>query len=389
MTLWTVVRKSSLRNPFRAVVTALGGAAALIAFVLLRTVLYAWSVGAEYAAKDRLATRNRVSFGIGLPKRYVDDLLAKVPGIRSATYCDWFGAKWSRDPSQVFANVACADNAFDVYPEMAIDPAALARWRADRKGAIVGDLLAKKLGVHVGDDVTLEGTFYPGDWEFTIDGIYTAPPQSAVDRSSFFFRWDYKNDAVPERQKNRVGWIFTRVDDPSAGPRVSRAIDELFEGRDVQTATTSEREANSVLYGSVSAVLGAIDVASIVVLAIMTLILGNTIAMGARERTAEYAVLRALGFRPSQIRLLVVGEALCLSLAAGLLGLALAFPLVQVAVGTWLEENLGQFFPVFRVTPPTMGLALLLTLGLGALAAWIPAARAGKLPVIEALRETP
>jgi hypothetical protein len=49
------------------------------------------------------------------------------------------------------------DDAFDVYPEIFVDPAALAKWKGDKKGAIVGDMLAKKLGMHVGDKVILEG----------------------------------------------------------------------------------------------------------------------------------------------------------------------------------------------------------------------------------------
>jgi putative ABC transport system permease protein len=386
VTLPGIVVRSVLRNKFRGLMTVLGVAVAVLAWILLRTVLHAWGVGAEYAAKDRLSTRNKVSFGIPLPKRYVGDILAGVPGVQSVTYCEWFGGRWSRDPDEFFANMACADNAFEVYPEISIDPEALAKWKGDRKGAIVGDVLARKLGWHVGDSVTLQGSFFPGAWEFTIDGIYTAPAESAVDRSTFFFRWDYKNDGVEERQKNLVGWIFTRVDDASKGPAVSRAIDALFDDRDVQTATTSEREANSSLMGGVSALLRALDLLSGVVLAILTLILGNTIAMGVRERTTEFGVLRALGFQPGHIRGLIVAEALVVSLTAGGIGVALAFPLVQVGLGGWLEENMGQFFPAFRITGGTIASVLAVVLGLGALSALVPALRAGRMPVTEALR---
>ena len=47
-----------------------------------------------------------------------------------------------------------------------------------------------------------------------------------------------------------------------------------------------------------SAILTALDIVSIIILLIMMLILGNTIAMGVRERTREYGVLRAIGFSP-------------------------------------------------------------------------------------------
>lgn len=386
MTLWLFAARNALRNKLRTAMTVVGVAVAVVAFVMLRTVLYSWNAAAEYAAKDRLSTRHKVSFGLPLPKRYLDDIVRNVPGVRSATYCDWFGGRWTKEPSQFFANMACADNAFEVYPEITVDPAALARWKSDKQGAIVGDMLAKKLGLHVGDRVTLEGTFYPGDWDFTIAGIYTAPPQSAVDRSSFMFRWDYKNDGVPEAQRDRIGWIFTRIDDPSKSAAVGRAIDALFENRDVQTITMSERAANNSLLGGVTAVLAAIDVVSLIVIGILALVLANTIAMGVRERTTEFGVLRAIGFGPGRIRALVVGEALAVSLAAACVGLGLAYPIVDFGVGRILEENMGSFFPVFRVTPATALAAFGATLLFGGLASVIPAFRAGRLSVTDALR---
>lgn len=386
VTFFGVVAKNALRNKLRFAMTVFGVAVTVVAFVMLRTVVHAWNAGAEYAAKDRLSTRHKVSFGLPLPKRYVDDIAANVPGIRSTTYCDWFGGKWSKDPTEFFANLACADNAFEVYPEVTVEEGALDRWKHDKQGAIVGDLLAKKLGWHVGDRVSLEGTFYPGIWDFTVVGTYTAAPHSAVDRSSFFFRWDYKNDGVPERDKNVIGWIFTRIDDPSRGAEVGRAIDALFADRDVQTLTMSERAANNSVLGAISAVLRAIDVVSAMVMGIMTLILGNTIAMGVRERTTEFGVLRTLGFRPGRIRVMIVGEALVMASAAGVLGLALGLPLVDLAVGRFLEENMGKFFPAFRVTASIAGAAFGLTIVLGAASALIPAVRAGRIPVTEALR---
>ena len=102
-----------------------------------------------------------------------------------------------------------------------------------------------------------------------------------------------------------------------------------------------------------------LDAVSIIILVIMMLILGNTIAMGVRERTTEYGVLRALGFQPGHIRTFIIGEALTLSLIAGVFGLVLASFVVN-GLGSWLEENMGQFFPSFRMSPVTAVLAVTL-----------------------------
>ncbi len=385
MTLLEVAAKNALRNKFRTSMTILGGIVAVVAFVLLQTILYAWSKGVDYAAKDRIATRHKVSIVIPLPKNYIDKIRA-VPGVQTVSYMNWFGARWPKDPNMFFANMAVEDNMFDLYPEISVPPEALARWHEDKQGAIIGTGLARKLGVNVGDKVVLTGTIYPGDWQFTIDGLYTVTKQSGIDQSSFYFHWKYMNDGAPESGKDKIGWVATRVDDAKKSAEVSAAIDKLFDDEDNQTVTMSERAMNQGFLGGVSAILSAVNVVSIIILIIMMLILGNTIAMGVRERTTEYGVLRALGFRPGHIRLFIVGEAMTVALLSGILGLLLSYPFVQFGMGRWLEENMGSFFPSFTINPVTAVLAVVLTVALGALASLIPAIQAGRLQVTDALR---
>src|SRR5438067_11187230 len=116
------------------------------------------------------------------------------------------------------------------------------------------------------------------------------------------------------------------------------------------------------------------------------MILGNTIAMGVRERTTEYGVLRALGFMPGHIRVFILGEAVTTSLLAGLFGLLLSYPIVQLGMGKWLEENMGAFFPFFRINPLTVVAAIGVSIVLGAIAAVIPAIRVSQLSVVDSLR---
>ena len=61
----------------------------------------------------------------------------------------------------------------DVYSEMLVKPDEKQAYLEDRRGVLIGDVLAKKLGVRVGDTVNLDGTIYPGTWQFNIRGIYT------------------------------------------------------------------------------------------------------------------------------------------------------------------------------------------------------------------------
>jgi putative ABC transport system permease protein len=377
------------RNRFRSVLTILGVVVAMLAFLALRTVIYAWTVAAEVAPKDRLVTRNKVSFTMPLPKNYVERV-KQVPGTKATTFANWFGGRDPNNEREMFSTLA-SDTAtiFDVYNEMKVPDDQLAAWKQDRTGAIVGDVIAKKLGWKIGDRVTLISGIYfaPPDnpWAFTIRGIYAATARS-VDRSTFIFHWNYLNDRQPERSRDEVGWIISRVNDPTQTANISQAIDRMFDDRDIQTASQDERSFNASFLASISAVLKAVDIVSIVILCIMMLVLGNTIAMGVRERTNEYGVLRALGFSRHYLAALVVGESVTAGLVGGLLGVGLAFPLIERGMGRWLEENMGMFFPFFRIAPGTAAIAVALAIVLSAVAALIPAWRVTKLDVIDALR---
>ncbi len=385
MTLASIAVRNVWRNRFRALMTVLGVAVAVMAFVMLRTVITATNVAVTYAAQDRVATRHKVSFIMQLPRRYIDTVRA-VPGVRVATWANWFGAKEPRHPNDFFASMAVdTDSFFEVYPEMSVAPADLARWREDRRGAIVGDVLANKMGWHQGDRVVLRGTIYPGDWEFTVDGIYRAT-QRSVDRSQFIFHYRYLNDSLPAARRDQIGWMLARIGDPSQSGAISRAIDAAFDVQDVQTTSMSERAMNLSFMGMMSGLFTAIDVISLVILGILGLLLGNTVAMGVRERTQEYGVLRALGFLPKHVTGFIMAEAAALGAFAGLAGLALSYPVVQQGLGRWIEENQGATIPYFRIEPATLALAFSLAVALSMLAAALPAWRASRLTVTEALR---
>ena len=68
------------------------------------------------------------------------------------------------------------------------------------------------------------------------------------------------------------------------------------------------------------------------------------------------------------------------------LGLGLAYPFVEQGMGRWIEENLGQFFPYFRIPSRDAIVVLVLTVALGAIAGVWPALSAARLKVTDALR---
>jgi putative ABC transport system permease protein len=387
MSLASVAVKNVGRNTFRTVLTIVGVGVAMLAFVLLRTVLSAWTMGADFAAQDRVATRHKITFVMSLPKRYADDVRG-VPGVTDTTWCNWFGARIKDREDVFFANIATDPESFlRVYDEIDVPADQKQAWLEDRQGALIGSQLARQMNWKVGDKVNLQGTIYPGNWEFKIDGIYTAKRKS-IDQSTFWFHWKYMNESpqLGEQMRDRIGWIVSRIKDPGASARIAKSIDAMFDSRDIQTLSMSERAMNTSFLGMISTLLKAVDIVSVVILAIMLLILGNTIAMGVRERTHEYGVLRAIGFLPRHIAGLVVGEAIAVGLAGGALGVGIGYPLINQGVGRFLEDNFTGFFPYFRVAESDALGAIAVGMIVAAIAAALPAYNASKLNVIDALR---
>jgi len=377
--------RNVLRNKLRTVLTVLGVAVAILAFVLLRTVIWSWTVSAEYAAKDRVATRHKITFISPLPVRYKTQI-EQIPGVTHVTWASWFGAKHPTRESDFFQSIAVDPPSFlAVYDEIIVPAAQREKWLSNRQGALVGESLAKQMGWKLGDRITLAGTIYPGDWQFDVDAIYTVK-RSSLDKASLWFNWNYLNDSIGARRKDEAGWFISRIKNAGDAANTAKRIDALFDDQDAQTLSMDEHAMNASFLGMFSAVLTAIDLVSIVILVIMMLILGNTIAMGVRERTNEYGMLRALGFLPKHIASFVLLEAMVVGLCGGGVGLLLAYPVVEQGLGRFLEENMGSMFPYFQVDASIAGLALVLSIALGLVAAIVPAYQASKLNVVDSLR---
>lgn len=385
MSLGFLAASNLRRNKLRSFLTIAGVGFAILTFVLLQTVIYAWTSQSEDTASDRIVTRHKVTFVLSLPKRYVEEVKS-IKGVQKVTWANWFGGKDPNHENDFFATIACdAASTLDVYDDMKVSPEHKKAWLEDRQGCLVGEALMKRMGWKVGQTITLQSQIFGGDWDFKIDGTYEALRKS-VDPAQVFFHWELFNERLPERIRDKVGWIVARVDKGYSAVEVSKTIDDRFDSNDIQTLSQDEHSFQQSFLAMFDAILTALNIVSVVILGIMMLILGNTVAMGVRERTSEMGVLRAIGFLPRHLVLLVVGEAAVLGFAGGAAGLGFSYPIINMGLGRFIEENMGQFFPFFRVTAETAGIAMCLAIGLGLCASLPPAIRAYRLHVIDALR---
>jgi putative ABC transport system permease protein len=377
-----LILRNALRHPLRTVLTLFGLLVAILSFGLLQTVVDAWYSGANAAAPDRLVTRNAVSLVVPLPLHYRDKIRA-LDGVRAVAAANWFAGVY-REPKNFFPQFAVdAATYLAMYPEYRIDPDQMIEFMRDRKGAVIGRKLADTYGFRVGDVLPLRGTIFPGNWTFTVRAIYEgATPRT--DTSQLFFHWDYLNETLRARaplRANQSGVFVVQVADISRAAEVSAAIDALFRNSPAETLTETEQAFQIGFIKQTEAIVIAIRIVSFVVIFIILAVMANTMAMTARERIAEYATLKALGFGPRVLGGLICGESLAIALIGATLGIALTFP-----VASWFGAMMGTLFPVFEVSAHTVWLQLACALGVGFAAAWVPARRAARVRIVEGLR---
>ncbi len=377
-----LARKNMLRHRLRTGLTLAGIAIAIVSFGLLRTVVDSWYAGAELGSAGRLITRSDASLSFPLPATYAERI-RKVQGVRAVTYANWFGGIYI-DEKNFFAQFAVdAASYFDLYPEFRLPPEQLSAFKRDRRGAVVGRKLAAKYGWKLGDQVPLRGTIYPGNWSFTIRGIYEGADDK-TDETQFLMHWHYVNESIKNllpSLADRVGIYIVDVRDPSQAAAVSVAIDSTFRNSLNETRTETQKAFQLGFIAMVDTILLAIQTVAYVVVLIIMAVMANTMAMAARERMREYATLKALGFSDGFVSALIVAESMSLSLAGGLLGILLTFP----AANSFYSAT-RDLFVVFQVEPETIALQFGSAVVIGIAASIAPAFNSARIRIVDGLR---
>jgi putative ABC transport system permease protein len=382
MFLFKLLLKNAFRHKLRTGLTMVGLVVAICAFGLLRTIVDAWYAGVESSSSTRLVVRSNVSLTFPLPLNYAQRLRA-VEGVRQVSWANWFGGVYITERN-FFPQFAVDPVSYlALYPEYRIaDEQKLAFFR-DRQGAVVGRKLADKFGWKIGDQIPLRGTIYPGTWTFTLRGIWDGA-DAKTDESQMLFHWGLINESIRQRFKGRgdqVGVYIAGIAEPNNAAAVGQRIDKLFANSLAETMTETEAAFQLSFVAMSEAILVAVQAVSLIIVVIIMAVMANTMSMTARERLAEYATLKALGFSPSFVVRLLLGESLLIAAIGGVAGLLLTFPLAAA-----FRSAAGTLFPVFQVSGLTMALQLAAALGVGAVAAAWPAWKMSRIDIVAGLR---
>lgn len=382
MFLLRLLLKNAFRHRLRTLLTMVGLVVAICAFGLLRTIVDAWYAGVEGSSSTRLVTRSNISLTFALPLSYAERLRA-VEGVRQVSWANWFGGVYITERNFFPQFAVDPPSYLALYPEYRLPDEQRLAFLRDRQGAVVGRKLADKFGWKIGDTIPLRGTIYPGTWSFTLRGIWDGA-EARTDESQMLVHWAYINESIRARFKGRgeqVGVYILGIAEPADAALVGQRVDALFANSLAETMTETEAAFQLSFVAMSEAILAAVQAVSFIIVLIIMAVMANTMAMTARERLAEYATLKALGFGPGFVTRLLFGESLLIAALGGLAGMALTLPLAAA-----FRSAAGTLFPVFQVSPLTMALQGLAALGVGAVAAAWPAWRMGRIDIVAGLR---
>ncbi len=374
--------KNLMRKKMRTSLTVLSIIVAFILFGALGSIRAAFTAGIEIAGADRLITTHKVSLIQSLPYSYVNRARG-VEGVEEVTFMNWFGGYYQDQKNQFAQFAVDGDSYFEVYSDLyQVPPEQLENWRQNQIGALIGKALAQRFGWKVGDRIPLISMFPQENnsrsWDFVIDGIFTAE-ESGADEGSMLFHYDYFNEARAY-DKDSVGWMVVQVQDPEQSAAVADRVDALFENSPAETKTSTEKafmQSFMNQFGDIGTIttliLGAVFFT-------MLLVTANTMSQAVRERIPEMAILKTLGFSNQSVLMMVLAESILMALLGGLIGLGLAWVMVQGAAAA-----LASFLPGFSMPSEVWLNGLIAIVALGLLAGLFPALQGMRLNIVTAL----
>jgi putative ABC transport system permease protein len=375
--------KNTFRNKRRSILTISSIAVSLCLFGVLIAMYHALFMQQPTPGQAlRLVVRHRVSLAQVIPFAY-EAKVRQMPGVKEISVWNWYGGTYkdARDQKNFFARLGVEPKAFlAIRTDMKMPDDQRRAFLTDRTGCIISQDLADNLNLKLGDRVVLKGDIYPYDLDMKVVGIFYDPDAS----QSLFFNWEYLRDLLPVGRRSLISTMAILVNTTEDSPKVAQAVDAMFAESPYPTKTESEGQ----FALSFVEFLGNIKLFLMIVCAAVTftilLVSGNTMAMSVRERIKEVGVLKTLGFNSEAILGIIVGEAVCIALIGGVIGLLFA-SVLTVGVG----KGAGSFMPQLQnlsITPFTALVAMALALVVGLVSSFIPAWNAAKTNILDSLR---
>jgi putative ABC transport system permease protein len=359
---------NSVRNPGRTASTA----AALMIGLTLVTVVAVLGAGmrstVESAVTDQISAPYILNGIDGMPFEAAEgDALARVPGVDTASHVRVDKALVAGEEKDVTGVDPATITRFYNFDWTDGSDAAVAELTTD--GALVTQTYADDLDLRVGDPLSIQTA--SGDKQaVVVAGIYDPPEIEqmlgpiTISQQAF--------DAVFPQPKNKFTFLDAGTD---AGPALTAAA-AAFSDAAVHTGAAF---ANDYTEGFASFLnFLYVLLAFSVVVSLFGMV--NTLVLSVFERTRELGMLRTIGMTRRQARRMIRHE----SVITALIGAALGLPL-GLFLALLVTQALSQYDIAISIPIPELVAFTVVAILAGLAAAVMPARRASRLNVLDAL----
>jgi putative ABC transport system permease protein len=371
------------RKRARTILTLLSLVAAFLLLGLLQAADALFNGNSVNLSAPILISQARVSFTSPLPMRLLPQIEG-IPGVQAVSFSQFFGGIY-KEPQNFFPQFATLPERWEkVFTECRLPPEQMQAWKSTRTGAIAGRQLADRWGWKIGERIPLLSQIWPQKdgtraWAFDLVGIFDDAVAGSCPRmGNMYIRYDYFDEARQFGQ-GLAGLFVIRIKDPNQAEAIASQVDAMTENSPDETKTQTERDfalnfARQI--GNLGLILNSILGAVFFTIILLT---WNTMSQAVHERIPELAVLKTIGFTDTGVLGLVLAESLLLSVLGGLGGMLLASGVMSM-----LGRSL-QNLPPMHADATVWTIAVVAMLGLGLLVGALPAVRAQRLNIVDAL----
>jgi ABC-type antimicrobial peptide transport system permease subunit len=239
---------------------------------------------------------------------------------------------------------------------------------------VVGAAVARGFaGVEIGQQLSFAGR------QWTVVGVFDAG-RTAFDSEI----WGDVEQMMQAFRRSAYSSVIARLAGPGSFAALRARLDE---DPRLKVDIKPESQFYADQSSSLSNFITLLGMALSVIFSLGAMI-GATITMYAAvaTRTAEIGTLRALGFRRGSILAAFLVESLLLALLGGLAGLAAASFLTAITVSTTNFQSFSELAFSFTLTPRIVAQALAFALLMGFVGGFLPAIRASRMKIVDALR---
>jgi putative ABC transport system permease protein len=383
MKYFRFIWKNVFRKKSRAFLTMASIVLVLILIVILTALLEAMegTTGTGLGA-THIVVQHATGLANFMPLAY-RQRIEQIPDVVAVTPEVWFGGIYKDEkPENFFGQLSTDPEVWAViHDDYQVPEDQLKIWQSERDSFIAGKQLVERYKWALGDRIQLRGTYISMTLDLVLRGVYTGP-----DESNIFFQNKYLENAA-SRLRDQTGIFFLRTRTQEQVPIVCDAINRMFENSEAPVKAMPEKQFMLQFMEMMGNIKLLVRWIGLTVLFTVVLIVANSVAMSARERTTQIAVIRALGFRRRQVLALVLSEAMLLAVLGGIFGIVIGVPVTRALVMGMSHTPVAPFAYNVKITLSNLFGAFAASVAIGLCAGFVPAIRSARLSIVDGLRQ--